>query len=167
MSENIEELKKQIHEAVKTNFSTNTGINNFFNHVLDGFAHRYLKDDKSSEAILETFENKVYQVSTVTVSMKKALELVNEMEKAALINNIKDSMNNTRATTLFQIKVVATDLNNEGKGKILSYAIINWDFPNHQNTDKGLFKEFSFQSADWDQLRKEFPLFLEEVCQEF
>ncbi|MDA8794009.1 hypothetical protein N9N67_12235 [Bacteriovoracaceae bacterium] len=167
MSENYEELMKQVGDSVKAQFGNQKGIDAFFLYVLDGFAHRYIKDDKSSDAVIETLKPGVYQASTVTVSMKKALELVDESKKAELTDKIKKYIIEQKPTTIFQIKVDTTQLNENGKGKVIGYSIINWDFPIHANIDNGLMMEFTHEFEDWDDIRKNFPLFLEKVCETF
>lgn len=165
MKEEFEKLNKERKINVEKSFANADGKDQFFLHILDGFSHRYITDQKQSQAEIQIVTKSIYKAFNKLETMKRALELVGE-GKADLIEKMKQAVGSFKPTTLLQIQIDASGIDSNGQGIIRSECLINWDFPKHSSRLEHKVTH-QFQSKDWDHLRKLFPLSLDELCEVF
>ncbi len=166
MKEDFEKLNQERKANVEKAFASSSGVDQFFLHVLDGFSYRYITDEKSSQAEIQVPSKAKYVARNTLESMKRALELANPEQKQSMVQAMKEYMGKGKPTTQFQIQVDASDLNDDGKGVVKSKCIVDWGFPEH-NGQQVSSSEKSFESEDWDHLRKHYPLLLDDLCELF
>ncbi len=166
MKEEFERLNKERKENVEKNFASSNGKDQFFLHVLDGFSYRYITDQKFSQADVQMTSNSKYAAVNKLESMKRALELADADQKKIMVQEMKEFIGKGKPTTEFRIEIDASNLNSDGEGKVKSRCIVDWGFPEHTGTAASV-SESSFESKDWDHLRKHYPLMLDDLCEIF
>lgn len=166
MKEDFERLNNERKLNVEKTFAAADGKQQFFLHLLDGFSHRYITDEKFPQPDIQILSKSHFKATNKLETMKRALELVDSAQKLELVNQMKESVGKIKPTTEFNIEIDASGLNSDGKGIVRSKCSVDWGFPSH-NKNAAFISEKKFDSEDWDHLRKEFPLVLDSLCELF
>jgi hypothetical protein len=164
MKEQYSQFLENAQKKVKEQFSNLDHFSHYFMHLLENFSYRYLEDPKCAPAQFENGDH-FFQVSAMNLSMKRALELTEQ--KAELVANMKASLPKVRPTSNFILHVNTSKISKDGEGQIIVTSIINWDFPKHEKNSLQASMSFNFDSEDWEDLRRRFPLTLEDACEFF
>jgi hypothetical protein len=168
MDKSYREIMQDIQDKVSESFQASGERDQYIMNTLENFVYRYLEDDKVGPGKTEKIADDLYRGSSLTTSLKLAMEFAPEDQKPELQAAIKESFAQKKKPTMNQqIIIDARGINAEGEGNITLHAVINWDFPEHPENQKQKVWSYTYPSEDWGYLRKHLAIHLEELCEHF
>jgi hypothetical protein len=164
---NLGELKAQIRSNIDQVFAQADKRQRFFIQLIENFSYRYFEDPKCAPLDIEQAGQDSFIGVGRSFSMTKALSSTSGEAKTELIERIKQFQTTQRAESRNSLGINFSNLDGEGRGEVKVHVAINWDFHTFKDSEKGIEHSLSFKSEDWEHLRRQFPLVLEEACELF
>lgn len=158
-----EELEQEIYAKNRKALESNDAISALMSHNLENFAYRYLETD-SSKDIKCQYDGTTYWVESFEEDIYTALKWDNPVLKPKLIEVCKQYPG--QKSKEIKIKLLLGTTFKSDK-EITCFAMINWNFPSFEHSEKEICRIKSFNFDDPIELRNKHALLLEEVCEIF
>ena len=170
--EDKEKLQCEINEKVRSFFSDDEHLLEFFKETLSNFTYRYIETEFCPKVEVSYEEGGDWAHHFIGKSFEKnmveALKIKNKEAHSGILELAKSVPKKEGPTVQLILAIDISNLEKGHTGKIGVKAQINWDFPNHsfESPKKKEVQEI-IRIEDIIQLRNKLPLALEKVCELF
>ena len=158
-----EELEKEINEKNREALQSGDALSALMVHNLENFAYRYLETEASKNIKCQN-EGATYWVESIEDDIYTALKWDNPVLKPKLIDVCKQYPG--QKSKEIKIKLILGTTFKSDK-EVTCFAMINWNFPNFEHSEKEICRIKNFSFNDPLELRNKHALLLEEVCEIF
>lgn len=166
MSLSKEELQSQIQSKVNKDFSQKTQLEKYLLETLNSFGYRYFSTPNPAK-----LQDKLFLIDYCEKKLGIALKVSSPIAREAIKKRVKTNALNPAPTVLMQLGIKIIKLNGDtdnSSGEIEVFAIINWNWPLHENDKhKQLRKCAKIEFDDFFYLRNHLPRQLEHICEIF
>lgn len=150
-------------EKVRENFGDESKLYEYLFQTMDNFYYRYLETTTDSDLKTKSLAPHLWGARSSESSMVDALKITNPVAKKGIIELAKAVPKSEGPSVQYELMCDVEELTID-HGEIRFVSMINWGFPDFENSAKQFKKTVIFKYQDLAQFRKELALKLEEAC---
>lgn len=153
-------------EKMQKNFCDSTSVIDFITFTMDNFYYRYIETARDQNLKTMPLGENIIGASAKEYSFREALKVSDTNAKQGITKLAKTIPMKENPHIIYRLECQLKEVE-VNKGSLLLKAIINWDYPHFVDQKKKVEKEKLFTYQELQELRKNFPLALEEICEIF
>lgn len=153
-------------EKVRSTFGDEGELYKYLFETMDNFYYRYLETTVDQNLKTMKLADHIWGARSREPSMVDALKVTNPEAKKGIIEMAKAYPKSQSPEVRYELSANVEKLTVD-QGKLTLSSVINWGFPDFNDSSKVYSKKIVFIYDDLGQFRKELALKLEEVCEGF
>ena len=161
-----QKLREEIKKKRASEMSDLDSLGEFLVRTMRNFAYRYFESESTGLSEFKK-EGNIFRLEVTETQMKEALKAQNPETRKALIELAKKVPRKEGPTVFYAIECVVYNFDPDRGGKMEVRSIVSWDHPRHESGQKRKSKMKILEVDGILELRKFFPVYLEEVCEVF